>query len=202
MDVKGSAEFFAQQIALDGRRPSFRVSTRYTEEEAFFEDVYTTFPYSGSTRGTMRREYHANALVELTNPHLNELQQLGLTNPALYAWEIIPFSFCFDWLCSVGDWLTGLSALHGVSVKRAMISWVREVEFTHDVQVAPQGDPSVGYYTAPFAQFVNVKGRPYVREVLTLDPWAIYPPVQNPFSSFSRLVTSLALIRSSGRKLG
>jgi len=200
MDIKGAAEFFAQQ-SLGGRAPTFSVSTSYKDDGRYL-DEYTTFPYSGGQRGEMTRSYHASALVELTNQHLSELQQIGLTNPALYVWETIPFSFCFDWMCSVGDWLTGLSALHGVSVKRAMVSWVRDVSVTHDVSVAPQGNPSVGSYTAPFGQTVFMRGRPYVREILLLDPWAIYPPVQNPISSFSRLVTGLALIRSTGRRLG
>lgn len=33
---------------------------------------------------------------------------LGLDNPALIAWELVPLSFVFDWFVNVGDYLTGL----------------------------------------------------------------------------------------------
>jgi hypothetical protein len=38
---------------------------------------------------------------------------LGLTNPALVAWELVPFSFVVDWALPIGDWLSSLDAMLG-----------------------------------------------------------------------------------------
>jgi hypothetical protein len=45
---------------------------------------------------------------------LKQLSQLGITNPALLVWELIPYSFVIDWLIPVGDFLSSLDALVGV----------------------------------------------------------------------------------------
>lgn len=40
--------------------------------------------------------------------------ELGFTNPALIVWELLPLSFVFDWIISVGDWLQAISTFHGL----------------------------------------------------------------------------------------
>lgn len=40
------------------------------------------------------------------------LSSIGLTNPAIISWELVPFSFVFDWFVPVGTWLQALSASH------------------------------------------------------------------------------------------
>jgi len=37
----------------------------------------------------------------------------GISNPLLLAWELIPYSFVFDWLLPVGNYLEGLTAYDG-----------------------------------------------------------------------------------------
>lgn len=37
--------------------------------------------------------------------------RLGLTNPALIAWELVPFSFVVDWFIPVSNYLSGLEAI-------------------------------------------------------------------------------------------
>lgn len=41
--------------------------------------------------------------------------QLGLTNPALVAWELVPFSFVVDWFYPIGSWLEAHSPTLGIS---------------------------------------------------------------------------------------
>lgn len=43
------------------------------------------------------------------------LAQVGITNPAAAVYEMIPYSFVFDWIIPVGDYLSSLDALTGVS---------------------------------------------------------------------------------------
>lgn len=37
----------------------------------------------------------------------------GISNPALLAWELLPWSFVIDWFIPVGDYLESLSAFDG-----------------------------------------------------------------------------------------
>jgi hypothetical protein len=41
------------------------------------------------------------------------LSALGITNPLLIAWEVVPYSFVVDWVLPVGTWLESLDALLG-----------------------------------------------------------------------------------------
>lgn len=41
------------------------------------------------------------------------LSSLGVTNPLLVAWELVPYSFVVDWFLPVGNWLNSLDALLG-----------------------------------------------------------------------------------------
>lgn len=43
------------------------------------------------------------------------LAQTGFTNPVNLAWEIIPFSFLFDWFLPIGPYLETLSSWHGLA---------------------------------------------------------------------------------------
>lgn len=60
---------------------------------------------------------------EVTNPNLFKANQLGLVNPAAFAWEIIPFSFVVDWFANVGQFLSSFTDFAGVSVVRPYTSY-------------------------------------------------------------------------------
>lgn len=62
--------------------------------------------------GTYRATY--NYAVSLKDPLYATLAGAGLTNPALIAWELTPFSFMADWLLPVGPYLEMLSSTSGL----------------------------------------------------------------------------------------
>jgi hypothetical protein len=43
------------------------------------------------------------------------LRSLGITNPLLIAWELVPYSFVVDWMLPVGTWLESIDAMLGYS---------------------------------------------------------------------------------------
>ncbi|DAD49880.1 TPA_asm: maturation protein [ssRNA phage ESE006] len=53
--------------------------------------------------------------VRIDNPVLATVQSVGLTNPALVAWELVPFSFVVDWVVPIGSWLTAIAPLVGIT---------------------------------------------------------------------------------------
>lgn len=59
------------------------------------------------------------ANVYVTNPDLYLMQQLGIANPALIAFELIPFSFLGDWAFDIEGFLRSLTDWLGCEVRDA-----------------------------------------------------------------------------------
>jgi len=201
MDVKGAAEFFAQQHVV--RSPKFQVSALETVTKTYPKTT-THAAYGSSVVDATRERFvtasytcRAKIWCELSNPHLSALQQIGLTNPALVAWELVPFSFVFDWFISVGDWLTGLTALDGVTVRRAMISQVLTYVYS-DVYPPTFRSNTFYEYTNGRYDYESLY-RQYQRDSYIPDPLSLHPPVNVNSFGFAKLVTSLALLRGSYR---
>jgi hypothetical protein len=204
IDVKKSAEFFAQQQM--SRPIQFTVKGRKTANFSWSDTTHYTANYGGDATFTKSLlgsfESRMKIRCEVTNPHLSALQQLGLTNPALVAWELVPYSFVFDWFISVGDYLQGLTALHGITVKSAMVSHTRD-QYTLYKQPTTDGVITVG---GRLKRRMNgglsevVHGRFYERSPLIVNPLSTYPPAKNSISRiFEKMTTSLALLKSNSR---
>ncbi len=56
--------------------------------------------------------------VTISNPNLYLANNLGLANPAIVVWELIPFSFVVDWFVTVGQFLENGSAWLGLTVTK------------------------------------------------------------------------------------
>jgi hypothetical protein len=67
------------------------------------------------------------AEVHISNPNLYLANKLGFVNPAVIAWELVPFSFVVDWFVPVGNFLSqwtdfvGLSLQNGYTTKSAYV---------------------------------------------------------------------------------
>lgn len=72
-------------------------------------DEYSGPAYTASGK---YREKHKFGL-SLSDPLVASMAQTGMTNPALIAWELTPFSFMADWLLPVGPYLEMLSSTSG-----------------------------------------------------------------------------------------
>jgi len=62
-------------------------------------------------------QYERHSLVtshELWYDTTRLAHSLGLDNPLLLAWELVPFSFVVDWFVRVGEWIDAICALTGV----------------------------------------------------------------------------------------
>jgi len=64
--------------------------------------------------------------IRIDDPFRKELSSLGITNPALLAWELIPYSFVVDWLLPIGDYLQSVDSFAGVTVIYAHQTVVRK----------------------------------------------------------------------------
>lgn len=67
-----------------------------------------------SVSGVIYDRFAVSSLVQLKSDVLPTMQNLGVLNPSLVAWEAVPYSFIVDWFYPVGDWLSALTASSGL----------------------------------------------------------------------------------------
>lgn len=79
----------------------------------------TDWRYSETREGSYKQRVMVQGDVVITNPNLAMMQQLGILNPAVIAWELVPFSFVLDWFVNVGDYLGSLTDFAGVELQNA-----------------------------------------------------------------------------------
>lgn len=129
-DAVGMVELVSQQVSgYRARKPRFTVkaSRRLSGPLKFTVTNGFSLFGAGSTSFSGRQTLKANAglLLEVVFQDSALASQLGLgvTDPILTAWELVPFSFVFDWFVGVGQWLESASALQGFAVKAGYTSW-------------------------------------------------------------------------------
>lgn len=70
--------------------------------------------YLREAEGVVLHKCGATLLVTDTNAYA--ANRLGLTNPAAWVWELIPFSFIVDWFTTVGSFINQWSDLEGMKL--------------------------------------------------------------------------------------
>lgn len=76
----------------------------------------TERPFSGGIRRYWELEdTTCKARYTISSGVSKTLASMGISNPLLLVWELIPYSFVFDWMFPVGHYLASLDALNGVS---------------------------------------------------------------------------------------
>lgn len=80
----------------------------------------------GETHSTTCR---LNVHVRLDSSARQILGQTGISNPALLAWELLPYSFVVDWFLPVGNYLESLSAYDGWELIEGTVSNFTRVEY-------------------------------------------------------------------------
>lgn len=162
-------------------------SSRTTHEIQRYQqgrsDWQTDFLWDVLTRSASEVGVH----YRIADGNIVQAARLGLTNPTLVAWEVVPFSFVVDWFIPVGTFLTQLSAYHGlefVSGYRSQI--VRMSALWDGGNAAPRGSVTNG---STFARLVHTR-----RTQLNGFPHAGLI-VKDPFN-VGHAITSVALLQT------
>lgn len=132
------------------------------------------------------------------------LSSLGLTNPALLAWELLPYSFVIDWAVPIGDWLSSLDAANGMNFYSGSKTTLSE-RITRGSAI--QGTPNEGpnYVNTVFDYSVYRREFDLNRVPYASSPLPGFPGFKDPFSlthmanGFSLLSQALAGGRPSVR---
>lgn len=85
-------------------------------------DIYDDNPSAGGLIWTRKRRFgmlraKQGCEISISNPNLYLANNLGLANPAIVAWELVPFSFVIDWFANVGNFLSSGTDFLGLTVK-------------------------------------------------------------------------------------
>lgn len=124
------------------------------------------------------------------NDLLKTVSSIGLTNPLMLQWELLPFSFVVDWCLPIGDIFNiadadlGFSFLGGSITQRSVINTVYGDGESPD---GASGFNGYGFYKAVFMD----------REAIFTSPLPTsLPPIKNPFSG-THVANALALLVSA-----
>lgn len=132
----------------------------------------------------------------VSDPFWALMGQLGLTNPASFAWAALPYSFVVDWLLPVGTMLSALSAPVGLKFQ----SGYTTTRMWGEVEIRRTKLPQYGEVV--FNDGISrVKSRAGKIERVVHTNWpSVLPYVRLPFSNPTRLLNAAALIETSKRR--
>lgn len=131
------------------------------------------------------------------NVELARLASLGLTNPAMIAWELMPFSFIVDWAYPLGNWINALDAAVGWDFLGGSRSELIRLRSRREC-IGPA--PNIGVTSS------NFKGSSHVwdfkRVVYSSSPIPARPGFKNPVSE-AHVKNAMALLVAafSGRRI-
>lgn len=138
----------------------------------------TSFGYKGGYAGTVKLTGKIG--LQMRDPFTSSAAQLGLTNPAATAWELVPWSFAIDWILPIGDYLRQASMLDGLDVRFSSLT-ITQMGESYIVKSVPNGQ----VWSA--AQFKHYRR--------TLLPKPRLPRfMDSPFGSLTRTFNQLALL--------
>jgi hypothetical protein len=185
-DIYGAAQVLAEL----NKTPVEKVVKQRTIKHEFpssGKDAYGKFTYEDYERSEYTIRYVCS--FTLSNAPLKKLSELGITNPALIAWELLPWSFVIDWFIPIGDFVSACDATNGLTfrsgTKTTFLRGRTTRAYTH---LRTSAGKATGYAVARTDK-VDV-----LRTVLRSFPAPQLPQFQNPLS-MTHLANAMALLR-------
>lgn len=160
-DIQGSAEKLAQEFEVP-RSVQLTVRTKSERVYKFAKEITGVISTAKAMhRGKDTVVTRAGLYLRITSQGDQFAASIGfggIGDLALVAWELIPFSFVFDWIAKVGQYIESISALSGITV---LAGW-QQTEITRKAVI--YGVDSPLWTTTPYHY-------PYEKRVFTRLPW-------------------------------
>lgn len=165
----------------------------------------------GSVESSLWRSNHKTVIHQdcfvrldylLTDPALRSAGKWGLLNPIEWLWQLTRFSFIFDYLVPVGDYLSSLGASAGLSFRGGSITTKTVTTKNLEYTPAATSSSSAGGWVTVVAYSGSASGTMFRKDVkrvkLTSEPsGGVY--FKNPFST-KRVANIVALLYSLSMK--
>lgn len=181
--------YFGKESAVCKRKSTNQVLTNLLPSN--YKGVYSSL-ISGDDEYIVKY----GCTYTVSSSSLSSFKGLGITNPLLLAWELLPFSFVADWFLPVGKWMSSLDATAGLTFVSGYKTTLR--------RYSGNGLLLAGYVQNNGTRVNGAKrsNDSYVqmtRSALTSFPGAPLPRFQNPLS-LSHAASSVALLIQSFKK--
>jgi len=135
---------------------------------------------------------HCKLWYEVENASVDKLDAAGLLNPLSVAWELVPFSFVFDWFAPVGNTLTALTATSGLRFVSGYISMKGLTSL--DVDTFQRDDADPAFYQTISLGSATMESMEFQRGVFNDFPSPRFYANTHPLST-PRIANALALLR-------
>lgn len=190
-DIDGAAKTLAEKHVKDESGSFYK--TEIYSGSCTLKDNYDLIQIPTETSsGYMRRrsEVTAKTIIRanVENEFLRYSQKLGITNPALLAWELTPFSFVVDWFLPIGNYLKNSQAAWGMSFQFGSES-VKQTNLTNGRYELKSPDNTY-YEVTTYRLGVNTI---YNRNRITSFPDNPLPDFKNPYS-LTHAANAIALL--------
>lgn len=206
-DLYGSMESLAYlETDLNAYRVTVKSSHKEVDKVESYLDYLASLGSSSSFTGgfnqvtTVTSTTHTSLTYVLENPFLRSLAQLGVTNPAVTAWELTRLSFVFDWVLPIGNYLSTFDATFGWRWLGGTTSVLRKArgEFfpvTKGSYYERSGASST-YTVSRIGEKPSYSAHSFTREKFLASPLPQVPRLKNPLSG-AHVVNALALLRGA-----
>lgn len=104
-----------ERYLVTARGKSLLESEVTAVDETYISQIWNLPAYRES-QTRYRQEVKVRYDAVLTGRAYRKLSDVGVTDPLVTAWELLPYSFVVDWFLGVGDFLDGINALEGYSL--------------------------------------------------------------------------------------
>lgn len=190
-DIQTQAENLARYQTAISQQPR-KVVAKAKTRELYQSDQSWSYAKVFTTADVVRRTKLSIKYRVPVPPDLKT--QFGLTDLALVAWEVIPFSFVFDWILPVGNYLESLSAFNGLEFSSGTLtqSYFKVIKSGLVPKPAFGTNPKTWLTMQSETNVTNNRFN-VNRYVLTSFPAVPYPRLKNPLS-FAHMASALALL--------
>lgn len=189
-DIDGACK----QLAKQPRPPYFTFVGTSTENDSA-RTIYQSNTGCGGI-DSLETGYTSTARMSLTFAVRNHTQktmsELGINDPLLLAWELLPYSFVIDWFLPVGKYLSsinytdGLTFIKGYTVQYSTNRWSTSTRGS----LSSGGGESFRYYARKLSESDNMF---LSRRALIGPPSVSLPKFKNPLSP-AHMLNGLALL--------
>lgn len=128
--IKRLEKKFSEAKSYDSRRASSFWLEYSFGFAPLFQSIYDSVEvfnssYTVRSKTQSRVQRKAGVYGAVGNQQVENLDRLGLSNPALLAWDLLPFSFVIDWFLPIGRILAWLGSRRGLVRAYGWISYER-----------------------------------------------------------------------------